>query len=276
MARVTAADGTRLHYADEGAGQPVLCLAGLTRNGADFGFLLPHLEGCRVIRMDYRGRGRSDPADPTSYTILQEAEDAVLLLDHLDLRRVTVIGTSRGGLVAMVLAQFHRDRLAGVVLNDIGPEVAEAGLARIMEYVGREPDLPDLDTAAGALAHVHAAGFPGVPLERWRDQAAAMFCERPGGGLGLRYDARLREALIGQAGAGEAPDLWQMFDALRDIPTAAIRGENSDLLSPETFRAMQARHPGLIAATVPDRAHVPFLDEPEALAAIRAVLERSA
>lgn len=276
MARVTAADGTGLHYEDAGAGQPVLCLAGLTRNGDDFGFLLPHLDGCRVIRMDYRGRGRSDPADPMSYTILQEAEDAVLLLDHLGLPRVTVIGTSRGGLVAMVLAQFHPDRLAGVVLNDIGPEVAEAGLARIMDYVGREPELPDLETAAGALAHVHAAGFPGVPLERWRDQAAAMFYERPGGGLGLRYDARLREALIGQAGAGEAPDLWQMFDALKAIPTAAIRGENSDLLSPETFREMQARHPGLIAATVPDRAHVPFLDEPEALAAIETLLERSA
>ena len=276
MARVTAADGTGLHYEDEGAGQPVLCLAGLTRNSADFGFLLPHLDGCRVIRMDYRGRGRSDPADPMSYTILQEAEDAVLLLDHLGLPRVTVIGTSRGGLVAMVLAQFHRDRLAGVVLNDIGPEVAEAGLARIMDYVGREPELPDLETAAGALAHVNAAGFPEVPLARWRDQAAAMFVEKPGGGLGLRYDARLREALIGQAGAGEAPDLWQMFDALRDIPTAAIRGENSDLLSPETFREMQARHPGLIAATVPDRAHVPFLDEPEALAAIETLLERSA
>jgi len=102
-----------------------------------------------------------------------------------------------------------------------------------------------------------------------------MFCEKPGGGLGLRYDARLRDALVGQAGAGDAPDLWQMFDALHDLPLAAIRGANSDLLSPETFARMQARHPGLIAATVPDRGHVPFLDEPEALAVIRAVLEQT-
>ena len=275
MGRATVSDGTTLHYADEGAGQPVLCLAGLTRNGDDFAFLLPHLEGCRVIRMDYRGRGRSDFADPMSYTILREAQDAVELLDHLGLSRVTVIGTSRGGLVAMVLAHMHPDRLAGVVLNDIGPEVAEAGLGRIMDYVGREPDLPDLDSAAAALAHVHADGFPGVPLSRWRDQAAAMFYEKPDGGLGLRYDPRLREALVGQAGAGEAPDLWEMFDALAGRPVAAIRGANSDLLSEATFAAMQQRNPDLIAATVPDRAHVPFLDEPEARAAIRAVLERA-
>ena len=211
-----------------------------------------------------------------TYSILTEARDAVELLDHLGVPAVTLIGTSRGGLIAMALAHLCPDRLAGVVLNDIGPEVAEAGIARIMDYVGREPDLPDLDTAAAALSHANADAFPGVPLARWRAQADAMFYEKPGGGLGLRYDARLREALIGQAGAGEAPDLWQMFDALKGIPTAAIRGANSDLLSPETFAAMQARNPALITATVPDRGHVPFLDEAEALAAIETLLERSA
>ena len=277
MARFVSSDGLSLHYQDAGAGQPVLCLAGLTRNSADFQFLLPHLAGCRVIRPDYRGRGQSDHApDVMTYTILTEGRDTVELLDHLGLPRVTVIGTSRGGLVAMALAHLCPDRLAGVVLNDIGPEVSEAGLARIMEYVGKEPDLPDLDAAASALAHVHADAFPGVPLDRWRAQAEAMFHEKPEGGLGLRYDPRLRDALIGQAGAGEAPELWQMFDALRGIPTAAIRGANSDLLSEETFAAMQARNPDIIPATVPDRGHVPFLDEPQALAAIETLLERAA
>jgi len=276
MARVTTSDGLSLHFEDEGTGQPVLCLAGLTRNSADFGFLAPHLADCRLIRMDYRGRGQSDYAtDFMSYNILREAQDAVELLDHLGLPRVTLIGTSRGGLIAMALAHLHPDRLAGVVLNDIGPEVTDTGIARIMDYVGKEPDLPDFDTAASALAHVHADTFPGVPLSRWRAQAEAMFCEKPGGGLGLRYDARLRDALVGQAGAGEAPDLWQMFDSLRDLPLAAIRGANSDLLSPWTFAEMQKRHPGMIAATVPDRGHVPFLDEPEALTAIRTLLERT-
>ena len=276
MARFTTSDGLSLHYEDEGEGQPVLCLAGLTRNSADFGFLLPHLDGCRVIRMDYRGRGQSDHAtDFMSYNILREAQDAVELLDHLGVGRVTVIGTSRGGLIAMALAHLHPGHLVGVVLNDIGPEVADTGIARIMDYVGRAPDLPDLDACATALAHVHADAFPGVPLDRWRAQADAMFYEKPGGGLGLRYDPRLRDALVGQAGAGEVPDLWQMFDALGPLPLAAIRGANSDLLSPETFAAMHRHHPGLIAATVPDRGHVPFLDEPEALDAIRSVLEQS-
>lgn len=275
MAHFTTSDGLSLHYTDAGTGPPILCLAGLTRNSADFTFLAPHLTDHRLICMDYRGRGKSDhAADYMSYNILREGQDAVELLDHLGLDRVTLIGTSRGGLIAMVLAHAYPDRLSGVVLNDIGPEVAAEGIARIMDYVGRAPDLPDLDAAAGAIAHVNARAFHGVPLARWRAQADFMFVETPGGGLGLRYDPRLRDAMVGQAGAGEAPDLWQMFDALRDIPTAVIRGENSDLLSVEILAKMQARHPDMITATVPNRGHVPFLDEPEALAAIRALLER--
>jgi pimeloyl-ACP methyl ester carboxylesterase len=275
MARFTTSDGLSLFYEDEGHGTPILCLAGLTRNSADFSFVLPHLAGYRVIRMDYRGRGLSDHTpDFMSYNILREGQDAIELLDHLGIARAVILGTSRGGLIAMALAHLHPARLAGVVLNDIGPVVDPRGLERIMDYVGREPGLADLDTAAAALAHVHAETFPGVPLARWRQQAEFMFFEKPGGGLGLRYDARLRDALVGQAGAGEAPDLWLMFDALRDIPVAAIRGANSDLLTAETLAAMAARHPGLIAATVPDRGHVPFLDEPRALGALNALLER--
>ncbi len=275
MARFTTSDGLSLHFEDEGRGLPILCLAGLTRNSADFSFVLPHLAGHRVIRMDYRGRGQSDHApDFMSYNILREAQDAIELLDHLGIARAVILGTSRGGLIAMALAHLHPARLAGVVLNDIGPVVDPKGLERIMDYVGREPVLADLDSAAAALAHVHAEAFPGVPLARWRAQAEFMFFEKPGGGLGLRYDAGLRDALVGQAGAGEAPDLWLLFDALRDIPVAAIRGANSDLLTAQTLGAMAARHPGLITATVPDRGHVPFLDEPQALAALNALLER--
>ncbi|MEI4231382.1 alpha/beta fold hydrolase [Roseovarius sp. D22-M7] len=276
MARFTTSDGLSLYYTDAGEGPAVLCLAGLTRNSADFSFLAPHLTGYRMICMDYRGRGQSDNApDFMSYNILHEGHDAIELLDHLRLDRVTLIGTSRGGLIAMALAHGHPGRLVGVVLNDIGPEVADEGIARIMDYVGRTPDLPDLDAAAGALAHVNALAFHGVPLARWRAQAEFMFHETPGRGLGLRYDPKLRDALVGQAGAGEAPELWQMFDALRDIPTAVIRGENSDLLSVETLAAMKARNPDLITTTVPNRGHVPFLDEPEALSAIRTVLGRA-
>ncbi|GAB4292952.1 MAG: alpha/beta hydrolase [Roseovarius sp.] len=274
MPRFTTSDNLSLHYEDQGGGPPVLCLAGLTRNSADFTYLLPHLGGYRLIRLDYRGRGRSDRApDPMSYNILREGQDAVELLDHLGIARAAIIGTSRGGLIAMALAATHRDRLGAVVLNDIGPEVAPAGLERIMDYVGREPPFCDLDAAAEALKAGHEAAFPGVPLSRWREQAGFMWFDKPGGGVGLRYDPRLREALTGQAGAGEAPDLWQLFEALDGLPLASIRGENSDLFTAGTQARMAARHPGMISAVVPDRGHVPFLDEPQALAAIRAVLE---
>lgn len=277
MPTFKTSDGLNLHYEDQGSGAPVLCLAGLTRNVADFTYLVPHLPACRVIRMDYRGRGQSDYAsDFMTYNVGQEAQDAIALLDHLGLDRVTLIGTSRGGLIAMALSVTHAHRLAGVVLNDIGPEVAPAGIERIMDYVGREPPFANLDAAAEALQAGHAAGFPDVPLSRWREQAEFMWHDKPGGGVGLRYDAKLRDALVGQAGTGAAtPDLWQLFDGLRALPTAAIRGANSDLLSAETFGAMQARHPDMIAATVPNRGHVPFLDEPEALAVIHTLLEQT-
>ena len=100
-----------------------------------------------------------------------------------------------------------------------------------------------------------------------------MWHDKPGGGVGLRYDPRLREALIRQAGAGGAPDPWQHFDALAGLPLASIRGENSDLFTARTQARMAERHPGMVVAVVPDRGHVPFLDEAPALAAIRAVLE---
>lgn len=208
-----------------------------------------------------------------TYSIAQEAEDAIALLDHLGLEEVTILGTSRGGLIAMLLAHTSPERLSGIILNDIGPEVTSVGIERIMDYVGKEPTAPDLDTVAEALAAVNADAFPGVPLDRWRVQAEMMFVEKPGGGLGLRYDARLRDALVGQAGAGAAPDLWVLFDAAAKLPLTAIRGANSDLLSEETFARMQERAPEMRAWTVPDRGHVPFLDEAEALEAIRTHLK---
>ncbi|WP_338548659.1 alpha/beta fold hydrolase [Roseovarius phycicola] len=274
MPRFTTSDGLSLYYEDEGQGAPILCLAGLTRNVTDFTYLMPHLTGHRVIRMDYRGRGKSDYAeDFMSYSILREGQDAIELMDHLGIDRFTLIGTSRGGLIAMALSVTHPGRMNGVVLNDIGPEVAPIGIERIMDYVGKTPPFVSLDAAAEALHAGHAEGFPDVPLSRWREQAEFMWADAPGGGVALRYDAKLRDAMIGQAGAGEAPDLWQLFDGLKDLPFAAIRGANSDLLSVETFEKMQARHSDLIAVTVPNRGHVPFLDEPEALSAIHQVLD---
>ena len=273
MPHFTTSDGLRLAYEDTGTGTPVLCLSGLTRNMRDFDFLAPFLSGYRMIAMDYRGRGQSDH-DPNhaNYAVPREALDAVELLDHLGVERCHVIGTSRGGLIAMVLAATVPHRLAGVVLNDVGPVVDPGGIARIMEYVGKPPAAPDLDAAAVRLEASMRAEFPGVSLERWR-RMVGNFYEETGGGLALRYDPALRQALLDQAAAGPIPDLWPLFEALKDVPTGVVRGANSDVLTAETLAEMARRREGLVLGVVPDRGHAPFLDEPEALTVIRAVLE---
>lgn len=274
MARFTAPDGLNLHYIDSldapGAhdGPAILCLAGLTRNSEDFRFVLPFLPEYRVIRMDYRGRGQSDWAqDITTYSVAQEAEDAIALMDHLGLERATILGTSRGGLIAMLLAATHPQRLNGAILNDIGPEIAPGGLERIFEYVGQRPTFANYDAAADALVALMAPRFAGVTRDRWRIHAELIW-NQASDGLDLRYDPRLRDALLGQAGAGPAPDLWALWDALAQLPVTVLQGANSDLLNAEILARMQARAPDMRAVTVPDRGHVPFLDERAALEGI--------
>lgn len=276
MPRFTTSDGLSLYYEDEGTGQALLCLSGLTRNSRDFDPVAPHLSEPRLIRLDYRGRGQSDhDPNPAGYNVMREAQDVLELLDHLSLPRVTVLGTSRGGLIAMALAASARARLAGVILNDVGPEVSAEGIARIIAYVGKAPDWSDLDSAAAGLQAALERQFPGVPLARWRLLADAQY-RVEGGGLVLRYDPRLADALRAQAEAGSPPDLWPLFAALKGVPTGVIRGANSDILSPETLAQMQDTLPDMHSVVIKDRGHVPFLDEPEALALIRTVLEEAA
>lgn len=265
MPQFTTSDGLSLHYDDAGTGTPVLCLAGLTRDGRDFDYVAPHLDGVRLIRMDYRGRGRSDWGDPAGYTIPVEGRDALELLDHLGLDRAAVLGTSRGGLIAMVLAATAKDRLSGVALNDIGPEIADAGLDVIKGYLGRNPVWKSHDEAVAKRAAAMTA-FEGVPESRWRAEVEKFYRETEAG-LEITYDPKLRDAVLGD-GAQPAADLWPLFDALEGLPLCAIRGANSDLLSSETFAEMKARRPDMIATEVPGRGHVPFLDEPEALDAL--------
>lgn len=263
----TAPDGARLAYDDRGAGLPVLCLAGLTRSMADFDDLAPHLPDVRLIRMDYRGRGASDFTGAATYTVPQEARDALALLDHLGLARAAILGTSRGGLVGMFLAATARPRLLGLCLNDVGPVIEQAGLDRIFLYLGRRPGAPTHQALAEEMART-LPGFANVPADRWLAEARRQARATPAG-LDLIYDPALREAFLA-AFAGPAPDLWPLWDACATLPCALIRGAGSDLLSPATAAEMARRHPGLILAEVPDRGHIPFLDEPESLAAIRA------
>lgn len=266
----TASDGARLAFTDEGAGLPLLCLPGLTRTGADFDYLAPHLPaGIRLIRPDYRGRGASQWTGAATYTVPQEARDALELLDHLGVDRAAILGTSRGGMIGMLLAALARDRLRGLCLNDVGPVIERAGLERIFNYVGRNPALGSHVELAAALPFF-MTGFAGVPDDRWMAEARLHYHETPDG-LRITYDPALREAFLA-AFEGEASDLWPLFDACTGLPLALIRGANSDLLSPATVAEMQRRRPDMILAEVPDRAHIPFLDEPESLQAIRAFL----
>lgn len=270
MPHFTAHDGTQLYYTEEGSGLPVIALAGLTRNGADFNHVAPHLP-VRLIRPDYRGRGQSDWADPSTYTIPQEGADVLALMDHLGLEKAAILGTSRGGVIAMLLAATAKDRLLGVALNDIGPVIEDRGLDVIKDYIGRNPAQKTYDEAAAARAKLWTH-FQDVPMSRWREEVEAHYQERDGR-LVIRYDPKLRDAVLA-AGAQPAPDLWPLFDALEGLPLALIRGANSDLLSKATADEMSRRRPDMLRADIVGRGHVPFLDEPDAVAVLQAWLER--
>ena len=265
----TTSDGTRLAYQVEGEGLPVLCLAGLTRTMADFDYMVPHLPSCRLIRMDYRGRGQSQWTGAATYTLPQEGRDAVELLDHLGVEKAAIIGTSRGGLIAMLLAALAKDRLLGICLNDVGPEIHRPGLERIFDYVGRNPAVKTLTELAARLPR-NMPGFANVPESRWLEEARIHYVQTDTG-LRITYDPALREAFLA-AFEGPPVDLWPLWDATAGLPVALIRGANSDLLTAACAAEMQRRRPDMIFAEVPDRAHVPFLDEPESLDAIRRFL----
>ncbi|MEM6307568.1 MAG: alpha/beta hydrolase, partial [Pseudomonadota bacterium] len=207
-----------------------------------------------------------DWADPATYTILDEARDVLALLDHLGLSQAAILGTSRGGLIAMVLAMTARDRLRGVCLNDIGPVIDPAGMADIAAYLGRRPAEK---THAQAAEHRYKTlpGFEDVPYTRWFQEVQTHFIQTDDG-LDITYDPCLRDAVLkGDPNAAQF-DLWPGFEALIGLPTALIRGVNSNILSHATAQDMARRHPDMIWTEVPKRGHVPFLDEPESTAAL--------
>lgn len=266
----SASDGARLAYRDEGQGLPVLALAGLTRTGEDFDYLAPYLKDVRLIRPDYRGRGGSEWTGHTTYTVVQEAADALQLLDHLGIQKAAVLGTSRGGLIGMYLAATARDRVTGLALNDIGPVLEKEGLQRIFDYIGRNPAAKTFEDMARRTAEAQP-GFANVPPERWLSEVRHHYVQTDTG-LKINYDPELRTAFM-TAFEGPLPDAWPLFDLLSGLPLALIKGANSDLLSEATATEMQRRRPDMLFANIADRAHVPFLDEPEALRVINAWLQ---
>ncbi len=274
MRSFTTSDGLNLAFHDEGSGTPVLCLPGLTRNGADFDFFANQVgDEVRLVRLDSRGRGKSD-FDPKyqNYSVPVEARDAIELLDYLNLPKAVIVGTSRGGLISMLLAATAKDRLAGVLLNDIGPELKNEGLEKIKGYLGRNPSYQTVEEAVAGLPAFYAGSFDNVPASRWRDCARRWWAETPDG-LKINYDPKLRDAVL-EAEQGTDEVMWSLFDALEGVPLALVRGANSDLLSEDTADKMRARRPDMVFTNVPDRGHVPFLDESEALAAFSTLMLR--
>jgi pimeloyl-ACP methyl ester carboxylesterase len=263
MPRFAAEDGAQLHFRDEGTGLPLLALAGLTRDGRDFDYLARHLPGAvRLIRLDSRGRGGSDWAAPETYSVAQEARDALALLDHLGVARAAVLGSSRGGLLGMVIAATAKPRLLGLCLNDVGPVLEREGLQRIGTYIGVEPTVPTLAEIADRMPAA-MPGFARVPELRWQEETVRHYVQLADR-VGLTYDPALR-AGFDAAMAGPLPPAWPLFDACAGLPLALVRGANSDVLSAATAAEMRARRPDMGFAEVPDRGHIPFLDEPAAL-----------
>lgn len=271
MSTFQTSDGLTLYYEDTGEGLPLLCLAGLTRTTRDFDYVTPHLPNCRLIKLDYRGRGQSDwDKEWKNYTLPVECRDVLELLAHLSVAQVAVLGTSRGGLNAMGLAMSAPDVLLGAALNDVGPEIDAEGLEFIMGYLGRNPTPKTHEAAASAMARLYR-GFHDVPMERWLNEARMHYTQTDEG-LQITYDPHLRTAMETQS-EQEMPDLWPYFDALVNKPLALIWGENSDLLKEPTVQEMQRRCPDMVLGRVPGRGHIPFLDEPESVAALNTWLD---
>jgi pimeloyl-ACP methyl ester carboxylesterase len=274
-----SADGLALYgrdYPAESNSTPLLCLCGLTRNMRDFEPLAQWLGGSRrLIMMDYRGRGRSAYAENSAtYRPDVELADALSLLDQLDISQVSVIGTSRGGIIAMLMAAKFSHRLRSVLLNDVGPVIEKVSLLRIASYLGKAVSFGNWGEAVAALKESNP-GFDTLSDDEWMDFAKRVFIQKDGR-IRNDYDLRLAEtfSMPEDIEKSDVPDLWPFFDTLIPLPVTVLRGEHSDLLSAATVAEMKRRHPRLSAYTIKDRGHVPFLDEPEAKIAIQEWLTR--
>jgi pimeloyl-ACP methyl ester carboxylesterase len=273
-----SADGLRLYYRDypalEPGRLPVLCLPGLTRNCRDFESTALRLQTRRrVLSPDLRGRGRSQ-YDPNwqNYHPGTYLADLARLLEDAGVERVILFGTSLGGILSMLISATIPRVPAGVILNDIGPEVAAEGLQRISAYVGRNAPVRSWDEAAAQMRVTYGLAMPDASDAEWEAFARRSYTE-VGGVPRLDVDPGVGEA-VRAAPAGAAPDLWPVYAALRTLPVLALRGEVSDVLSEATFERMAREKPDLRRVVVPRRGHPPLLDESESVAAIDDFLQQ--
>ncbi|WP_088307421.1 alpha/beta fold hydrolase [Novosphingobium sp. B 225] len=276
----TSRDGLKLHYRDY-AGRddrpPVLCLHGLTRNARDAEGLAARLAGeWRVLCPEMRGRGDSAYArDSATYNPLQYVEDLGELFEQAGLERAVFVGTSLGGLMAMIMALTHPQRLAGVVLNDVGPEIDPAGLERIRGYVGQGRNFPTWMHAARALEESQKIAFPDNEISDWLVMAKKVMVVGGNGRIHFDYDMKIAEPFA-RPGGEAGVDMWPALAGLKHCPALLLRGELSDVLSPATHQRMAASLPDAQAVEVPRVGHAPTLDEPVAAAAIDQLLARIA
>ena len=296
---ISAPDGLRLHVSSYGSRSasalPVVCLPGLARTAADFDALADALAGDppslrfggrvsnpaialatagdtarprHVIALDYRGRGQSEyDRDPARYNFQVELADVLAIITALDATPAIFIGTSRGGILAMLLAAVRPSVIAGVVLNDIGPVIEPKGLMRIKGYVGKLPQPRTFEEGAEILRRLFDAQFPKLGPADWLASAHRTF-RQENGALVPTYDPKLAKTLEGVGFEKPFPPLWAQFDALAHVPVMVIRGANSDILSAATVEAMRARRATLEVVEVPDQGHAPLLAEPDTIARI--------
>lgn len=273
-----SADGLKLHYRDYAgpADRPtLLCLPGLTRNARDFEPLAQALAGdWRVLAVDFRGRGDSAYAkDTRTYVPATYVADMLAFFEQVQPGPVVAVGTSLGGIIAVLLANMAPQHFAGLVINDIGPVIEPEGLARIRETVGQGRSYPTWMHAARALQELNGHLYPDFQISDWLRLAKRTMVITNGGRIGLDYDMRIAEPF---AAAGDQPagDLWPAFKNLPSVPKLVLRGGLSDILSAATLKAMPKAMGQTQVLTLKRVGHVPTLEEPEAQAAISALLDK--
>lgn len=269
-------DGLRLHYRDypgDTSRPPILCLPGLTRNARDFAAVAERLSPqFRVLCLDFRGRGGSDfDPQPKRYLPPVYARDSIALLDHVGVDKAIIIGTSLGGIVAMIIAAMAPDRIVATILNDVGPELSEVGLERIRDYVGSGKVFSSWAEAAQAVADNQSRLPAAWGDEQW-ERMARRVCRVSGeGAIRFDYDPAIAEPFRHSTGKSDA-DMWPLFDALAEKPMLVVRGELSELFTADGLRQLGERSPKVRTVTVVGAGHAPELDEPEAVAAIDSFL----
>ena len=269
-------DGLRLYARDYpcrdttvGSPETILCMHGLTRNSADFAGLAIHLsERYRVISVDNRGRGRSDyDRNAANYTPATYVRDMFRLLDELGISQVILCGTSMGGLMSFIMTAMQPERIRGLIINDICPEIDPVGLERIKSYVGQSAPVRNWEEAIAQARAINEIAFPDFTDAEWEEFARGLYREENGVPV-LAYDPAISQPMADEGSSAVPPDLWPLFDAITARPMLVIRGESSDILAPASVDTMREKKPDLAFVEVPNRGHAPTLNEPVARRAI--------